>query len=437
MTFTSRTILLTLISAVLAISGYAAEELLYIGIAAALLLFIAVCVEFWLMPKKNQLRVQRTVASKLALGIENNVAIEIENRSTRRIQMHIHDEPPDEFEMRDVNFIRTMNGRETISLSYGISPNQRGNFTFHNVNISAISILFGLIQKHFVYSLSMPVKVYPNYKAIKKYELKTVQKRWLQAGLRPVRQFGQGTEYESLREYSPDDEYRTINWNASARTAKLISTHYQLERSQNVMILIDAGRLMGSIAQGLSKLDHAVNAALVLAHVSIDKGDNVGMLVFSKNVQSFIEPGKSRRHLAVIAENLYNVQSEVEESDYAKTFEYLRLKQKRRSLMVVFTEFLDRYSSRILIQNLTLMYPKHLPLCVVIKDTSLHAMLDQTIISKEHVFQKAAAAELLEEREQAITFVRSHGVIVLDVLPEDMTSELINQYIEIKNKSKL
>ncbi|KAB2878311.1 DUF58 domain-containing protein [bacterium] len=437
MTFTPRTIFLLIFFSLLTVSGFAIDELLYIGIVAALLLFAAICFEFWFMPNQDQIIVWRKVASKLALGVENSVKIYVENRSVSELKMMIHDEPPDEFAMRSVNFEATLRPREIRSFYYEIHPNHRGDFVFHNVNLSCYGILFGLIQKRYIFSLLMPVKVYPNFKAIKKFELTALRGKWMQSGTRPVRQFGQGTEYESLREYSPDDEYRNINWNASARMAKLITTQYQVERSQNVMILIDAGRLMGGVSMGLSKLDHAINAALVLSDIAIKKNDNVGILVFSKTVQSFLAPKKTRTQLSFIAERLYNVKSELVESDYASAFEYLRQKHKRRSLIVMFTEFLDRYSSQILIHNVSVMYPKHLPLCVLMKDHSLNMIVNQAIESKDDVYQKAAAAELLEEREQAIAFVRSHGAIVLDVLPENLSSEVINKYIEIKNKNRL
>ncbi|MBL7960273.1 DUF58 domain-containing protein [bacterium] len=389
------------------------------------------------MPNQNQIIVWRKVASKLAMGAANKVEIHVENRSASELKMMVHDEPPDEFEMRNVSFEAVLRPREIRSFYYEIRPNLRGDFVFQNVNLSCNGILFGLIQRRYIFSLLMPVKVYPNFKAIKKFELTTLRGKWMQSGMRPVRQFGQGTEYESLREYSPDDEYRAINWSASARMAKLITTQYQVERSQHVMILIDAGRLMGGVSKGLSKLDHAINAALILADIAIKKNDNVGMLVFSKTVQSFLAPAKSRLQLSLIAEHLYNVKSELVESDYASAFEYLRQKHKRRSLIVMFTEFLDRYSSQILIQNVSVMYSKHLPLCVLMKDRALNVIVNQEVESKDDVFQKAAAAELLEEREQAIAFVRSYGVIVMDVLPESLSFEVINKYIEIKNKNRL
>lgn len=203
------------------------------------------------------------------------------------------------------------------------------------------------------------------------------------------------------------------------------------------MILIDAGRLMGTTSLGLSKLDHAINAALMLAHISVKRDDRVGLLVFSQAIQSYLAPKKNKSQLARMADQLYNVKSELVESDYGRAFEFLKLKQKRRSLIVVFTEVLDRYASQILIKNLAMMYPKHLPLCVIMKDRLLSQIIHQPADTTDSVFEKAVTAELINERREALAFLKTNGVMVLDVLPEELTTAVINQYIEIKSKAVL
>ncbi|NUM79441.1 DUF58 domain-containing protein [bacterium] len=437
MTFTSRTIILIFLSAVCMMYGVIDPAAVYVSIGILLLTAGGCAFEFFQIPDERQILVSRHVASKLALGAPNTVTLDIENRSLQSLSLVIRDEPPDEFELRDVIFKERLKRRERKELTYRVTPDQRGDYFFHQLNIACDGPIFGLIRRILVYQIGQSVKVYPNYKEIKKFELMSMRGKLAEIGMRPVKQYGLGTEFESLREYNPDDEYRRIDWNASARAGKLISMQYQLERSQQVMILIDAGRLMGTTSLGLSKLDHAINAALMLAHISVKRDDRVGLLVFSQAIQSYLAPKKNKSQLARMADQLYNVKSELVESDYGRAFEFLKLKQKRRSLIVVFTEVLDRYASQILIKNLAMMYPKHLPLCVIMKDRLLSQIIHQPADTTDSVFEKAVTAELINERREALAFLKTNGVMVLDVLPEELTTAVINQYIEIKSKAVL
>ena len=216
-------------------------------------------------------------------------------------------------------------------------PQKRGEYTFGKIHIRYNGVL-RLCSKKGVYDITKSYKVYPNIKDLSRYGLAAIKKSQLIQGIKKFKAYGTGTEFESLKEYAEGDDYRKINWLASARSNKLIVNTYEPEKNQQVMIMLDSSRVMNSEINYIKKLDYSINAAFLLADVVIKKGDNVGVMVFDSQVKRYIKPGKGLGHFQLLAENLYNVEENFVSADYKGALTYLNQNQNRRCLICIFTE---------------------------------------------------------------------------------------------------
>ncbi|HLN62223.1 MAG TPA: DUF58 domain-containing protein, partial [Symbiobacteriaceae bacterium] len=268
------------------------------------------------------------------------------------------------------------------------------------------------------------------------WEIAIRQGRHLE-GLKRARVRGAGTEFESLREYQPGDQYRSINWPASARSGELVTTLYQTDRSQPVMLLIDAGRLMIPQVKGLAKLDHSLNAALLLATVAAERGDHCGLMLFGGEVKAFMPPRKGRGQVLGMVEAVYDVAPEQVEPDYGRMIAWLRAKHKKRSLVVLFTDMVDPDISRGLIDHLAALATHHVVLLVCLTDPALLHLSGQSPQDSRGVYQKAAALEVLAQRAETKARLQSKGVLVIDVPPEEFSTAVVNQYLTIKEQGRL
>ena len=281
------------------------------------------------------------------------------------------------------------------------------------------------------------MKVYPNVLEVRKYDLLARKGLLFELGLRQARMFGVGTEFERLREYNTDDEFRRINWKATARFGKPIAVEFETERSQYVVSVIDTGRLMRPPIGELAKLDYVINASLLLSYVASLKDDHIGMLTFADEVGTYLAPRRGKSQFYRMLEALYNVQFQPVEADYARALSYLSLKHKRRSLIVLFTDLATLEASRPLIANLGRLAQRHLPLCVTISDPNITHLSGQPVRDSTAVYQRAVAEMLLDERQVILDTLNRHGVLTLDVPADKLTVSLINTYLELKGKGKL
>jgi uncharacterized protein (DUF58 family) len=287
------------------------------------------------------------------------------------------------------------------------------------------------------YPSASPVKVYPNILEMAKFTLMARRGRLQQVGIRAARLVGAGREFESLREYQPDDEYRRIDWKATARRGKLISRQYEVERSQNVILVLDVGRTMMAEIDGIAKMDYAVNAALLLAYVASLTDDRIGLLVFADTVQTWLPPMKGRAQVYRILEALYNAKARRAESDYRGAMAYLSMHWRRRSLMVCFTDLWDPDSSRQTISELASLQPRHLVACVTLMDTKVQRCAETTIETASQAYEQAVALQMLEDRSRAVYDLQRKGILVVDTPAEKLSAALVNRYLEVKEKMLL
>lgn len=385
-------------------------------------------------PGKDVLRVRRVANAKLSLGDENEIGLEIENQRLQRVRGRITENAPPHLQLRNLSWAFSLGPGESQSFSWMLRPVERGEYVFETVSLK-VNGLLGFSFRVFHLPLPQVLKVYPSYLQVRNYQLQTKRSNQAVLGKKQQKRYGEGREFESLREYTPDDEYRKINWKATARRGKPIVTQYRIERNQNVILLLDAGRMMRTKVDNMTKLDHAINAALMLAYICVYKEDNVGLMVFNSKIDTFLPPRRGKAQLNLINEILYKVKIEFAEPNYAEAFHYLKRKVSRRSLVVLITDLIDERASQVLIHEFTRLYPQHLPLCITLKDLNVEKLALQVPESTQDMLEMGVAQLLMEERFKALRFLTQNGVLTLDTHPGQLTADAINKYLEIKARS--
>ena len=429
---------------------FAAQPKLKWGVIAYdLLLLAAAFLDYKRTEKPAQLEVARLMPRRFMIGEENEVQLHLtvtntrgnEKRRLRQPTFTIKDEYPPQLELRGERLLiaktkRTRSGEVHGEVGYKLYAASRGNYEFGGVMLRWRSP-WGLVIKQAQVAAAENVKVYPNINEAKRHELYARRNRQLMSGMRLTRLRGQGREFESMRDYVVGDELRHVSWTATARRGKLTTRQYQIERNQSIVVMIDAGRLMTSRIENLSKLDHAINAALAIGYVATSGGDNVGLLVFNRQVVSYLPPQRGHAQLAAMTEALYNVKAQMIEPSYGRAFQYLAQNCKRRSLVVILTDLVDRDASAELLAYTAALLPRHLPLIVTIGDNDLRALVAEEPKVVADVYKQSVAEELLQQREEALARITQLGGLALDVPAGQLSFQLVNKYLEVKERGLL
>ena len=400
---------------------------------AALLAILAV--DYILTPCSGEIEVERQVDEKLSLGISNPVVLKIRNRGNFAARLRVRDEPTYAFDSRgnSTNFV-DLPRLGSIEHHYVVIPPKRGDFSFGDIYVRRIG-LFRMLVRQYKIPAAQDVKVYPDLTLIRKHV--TLRQGRILEG-RPRRIFGRGTEFESLRDYHPDDEYRNIDWKATARRNKLTSREYQVERSQNVMIMLDVGRTMGiATDEAMTRLDYGVNAAAAIAFAAANAGDQVGLMIFSGEVEMFIPPRKGHSQAMAILQALYSVRTTTVESDYSAAFLHLSHRWRKRSLIVLLTDLIDPDSSRSVITHLAGLARSHLPICLAIGDADVVATAQVVPMKVKDAYRKAVARQVIYERRRAIAELEQAGVIVVDTDGPSAAGHAVETYSDIKARGRL
>jgi len=380
--------------------------------------------------------VRRIHEPRLSLGAENPIRLEIHNRTARLINFEVRDEAPEQFQIETRTLQGQANPRSTWRGQYHVRPLRRGDYHFGDLHLRWRSPL-GLLLRQGRIPATEQVKVFPNLLDVRRYDLLLRRNRLQEMGLRHSRMFGEGTEFERMREYLPDDEFRRINWKASARRRRPVTMEYQTERSQNVIAVIDCGRMMQSPVADIAKLDYVVNASLFLSYVATGKGDRVGMMTFADSVMHYLSPKQGRGQFYRMLEVLYAVEPQPVEPDYRRAMSYLAVKQRRRSLVIVFTDLSSGTSMNALVGQVSLLARSNLTLVVTISDPDVYASAHQKPQTSQNVYERAAAAQLLDERRITLETLQRRGVLTLDVPANQLSIAVINRYLELKGRMQL
>jgi uncharacterized protein (DUF58 family) len=319
---------------------------------------------------------------------------------------------------------------------YHVRPLRRGDYTFGNITLRWEGPM-GLVVRQGTVSAQAPVKVYPNLLDVRRYDLVLRRNRLQELGLRNSRLYGEGNEFERLREYLPDDEFRRIDWKATARRNRPVTVEYQTERSQSITCMIDIGRMMQSPVKDMAKLDYVVNAVLLLGYVATGVGDKVGLMTFADEVDTYLSPRMGRVQFYRMLNILYRVEAQPVEPDYRRAVTYLANKQRKRALIVIFTDISGGLSIDMLVSHISVLAKNSLPLVVTISDPDVHAAAHQRPEDSLAVYQRAAAVQLINERYLALDSLRRRGVLTLDVPAHQLSWSVVSRYLDLKGRGRL
>jgi uncharacterized protein (DUF58 family) len=394
-------------------------------------LFALFLLDAWLARWGFQVRVRRDRPARLSLGVNNEITLVVENRSRRRQRLIIRDEPPVLF-LADPGLLNvTVPAHVAARCAYQLLPSQRGNFQFGDVHCRCRGP-FGLAWVDRKVAAAENVQVYPNLLEVRRYEALVRTTLMRTAGYRMKRLPGAGREFSHYRDYTPDDDYRTVSWKATARRGKPITAVHESELSQDIILCLDVGRMMATRVGTLTKLDHAINAILMLTHVSQTFQDNVGLLIFSHKVHRYLPPAKGRSQHAHFLQALYSVQPELCYVNYQEAFQYLVGRHPKRALTMVFTDLLDAVVSSGFRDACTFLRRFHLPLTLAVADVPLQQLGATTPATTAEMYDILVARDLLQGRAELLRQLERQGVLVLDTVPENLTVDAVNRYLGLK-----
>jgi uncharacterized protein (DUF58 family) len=384
----------------------------------------------------QKIKANRITPEKLSNGDENEIIIKISNQYTFPIEINVVDEIPFQFQVRDFTIKKKIKGQEKTDLKYFLRPTERGEYSFGNLNIYTISPL-KLISKRYTFDNGQIVPTYPSYIQLRKYDLIAFSNKLFQHGLKKIRRIGHTMEFEQIKEYVQGDDMRTINWKATAKKNALMINQFQDEKSQNVYMVIDKGRVMKMPFNGLSLLDYAINATLVLSNVILKKNDKAGMFTFSKKVENRIVAERRSSQMNLILENLYNIKTNYFESDFSRLYVDVKKHINQRSLIVLYTNFetLDGLNRQL--PYLKGIAKNHLLMVVFFKNTELNDLIDKKAENIQEVYDKVIAEKFDFEKRLIVNELRKYGIYALLTQPESLTIDTINQYLEIKARGIL
>ena len=380
---------------------------------------------------------RRVLGEKLANGSDNDVRIYLENRYRFPIQTETIDEIPHQFQRRDVLFKTAIKPGETQIIDYQLRPTKRGEYAFGALNIYAASPL-GLVRRRFRYAQGKVVPVYPSFLQMRQYELLAIHNRLTEVGVKRIRRVGHSMEFEQIRPYVPGDDPRSLNWKATARRAgtgaadALVVNHFQDERAQQVYCLIDKGRVMRMPFDGLSLLDYAINATLVVSNIALLKHDKAGLLTFSNRPGAALAADRRPGHLLKLLEILYRQKTKYLETDFELLYATVRAKIKQRSLLILFTNFETLHGMQRQLPYLRRLAKDHLLLVVFFENTELRAFLEAPAATTEDVYNQTIAEKFAQEKRQIVLELQRYGIYSLLTAPKDLTANTINKYLEFK-----
>lgn len=378
----------------------------------------------------------RKLPDRFALGADTLVTIVLENRSSARLSGTLRDDTPAAFLLDRAELKFELPPMAASELSYSARVNERGQYDFGALHLRLDGGI-GLGSLIMSVPASAQVRVYPNARGPKRYQLALRRGALHSVGVRSARRQGGGGEFEQLREYVAGDGLRDFDWKAAAKRLRPITRVYGKELSQNVFIALDAGRLMAVPHDALTKLDHSMHAALLLAWVALRSGDRVGLIVFAEEVLRFLPAGRGHAQYLRILDGLYAVQASPSYVDFRELTRFVRARVSRRSLLVVFSDLLDESQALPLAAELPKLRAKHLPLCVTISDQVALELAQARAQSREQVYLRAAAADLLGERALVKAQLSRAGVAVLEARAADLAVATVNRYLEIKRQRML
>ena len=427
---TRRTIWLLALGVVVAF-GWAWKGALILDLGLLLLCIL----DYTLTLGANQIQAGRNCKNRLSQGISQEIEIILSNMGNLAKKVLVRDQPPMGWDTAPM-FKKVIPARSESRIYYRVTPPERGSHTFGGLWLRVEGPL-GLMLRPICLEAHEEIKVYPRLRSSGNADLATHRRMARLSGFRQTKWREDGRDFDALREYVEGDDPRKIHWKATARLDRPIVQEFQPEKNQIVMILLDTGRLMGAVSAGKTKLDHALEALGTLVHAVLSGGDQAGILAFSDRVISFVPPKRTPEQLQAILEATLHLRPLPVETRYEQAILRLRSKVRRRSLVVIFTDLMDEVSSEELMVAVTLLSPRHLPLCVAIRDSEWDDLMSGPPTGTQQVYERVALHETLRQRAKGLRSLVQKGALAMDLPPSRLSVATLERYMYVKKRGLL
>ncbi|MET0393084.1 MAG: DUF58 domain-containing protein, partial [Chitinophagaceae bacterium] len=409
-------------------------------IAQLLLVFFAALVVLdyvILFLRRNSIEASRELPERFSNGDNNKVDLVLKSHYPFRIHLRVIDEIPVQFQRTDVVHKFSLGGQEQQRLVYYLRPVERGEYTFHDINVFVKSPL-NLVIRRIQTEQEQLVKVMPSYLAMRQYELMAYSNNLSEAGSRKIRKIGHSLEFEQIKEYVTGDDIRSINWKATARKGgQLMVNNFTDERSQQVYCVIDKGRVMKMPFEGMTLLDYAINATLILSRVALIRQDKAGLITFAENIGHFLPADRKASQMGGILDTLYNQQTKFLETDFEKLYALVRTRITQRSLIVLFTNFESMSGLQRQLPYIRSIARNHLVLVVFFENTELRELTEARVNDVESLYVKTIAEKFAHEKKQIVKELQQHGIFTILTAPQNLTVSTVNKYLELKARQAI
>lgn len=392
---------------------------------------------FVLYAKRNALLAARVCSERLSNGDANKIEIIVKSNYSFNVLANIVEELPAAFYYETSKLqLQNINGHSDCKIPYNITPKKRGEFSFGNTLLFVTSPI-KIVKRRFNFPTQQTVFVYPSYMQMQKISIKALSNIIMQVGNKQIRKLGNSTEFEQIKEYVRGDDYRTINWKATARKNQLMVNTYIDEKCQQVYCLIDKSRSMKMPFERLTLLDYAINSSLALSNVALQKQDKVGLLTFAEKIDSFVPADRKPMQMEAIMQQLYKQSTYFKDADFEALYAQVRNKIKQRSLLILFTNFESEHSFKRQLPYLKKIAHYHLLLVVFFENTELKKLSQSTAANTEEIYVQTIAHKFIYEKKLMLKELRHAGITAILTEPANLTVNAVNKYLEIKNKQAL
>lgn len=386
--------------------------------------------------KRRGIVAERVIPERFSIGDMNKIIIHLHSNYLFPAKVSVIDELPVQFQER--KWIRkfSIEREGSYNLEYMLRPETRGEYIFNDINVYVHAPL-KLVKRRYIFPAYSMVKVYPSYIQMRRYQLLAVSNKLQEAGVKKIRRLGHSMEFEQIKEYVRGDDYRTINWKATARKEGLMVNNYTDEKSQQIYCLINKGRVMKMPFNGLTLLDYSINTSLVLSNVALVRQDKAGIITFEKNIDTFLFADKKAGQMNLVLETLYKQETDFLEADFEKLFSVIRNRVTNRSLLVLFTNFESMESLQREMAALKKMAKYHLLLVVFFENAELKSLIEGETSSLEDIYIKTIAEKIAYEKRLMVKELHKNGIPSILTTPENLTVNTINKYLELKTRMSI
>ena len=400
-------------------------------LATLLLLALFLFDIYLLYAQTEAVKAERFAPQKLSNSDYNTITIKYGSHYAFKVQLQIIDELPVQFQKRDFEHVAFLTKAENKVYEYAVRPVERGEYVFGNLMVFASSPL-RIVKRRFTFQSGQMVPVYPSIIQMQQYDFLSISNHLTEFGLKKLRRIGHTQEFEQIKEYVPGDDFRTINWKATAKQNMLMVNQYQDERSQPVYSIIDTGRVMKMPFNGLKLLDYAINSTLAFSNIALKRHDKTGMLSFSKNIENFVPAVQKLTHLNHILEKLYNISTEFSDSDFGLLYGQIKRKVSHRSLIMLYTNFEHISALKRQLPYLLAIAKKHVLVVIFFENTELKDLIENDTQNLQDIYHKTVAEKFSLEKRLMQKELQKYGVQTILTPPEKLTINTINKYLEIK-----